>query len=307
MMKQILLGAALIFTLAACSSVSEEAPPSEPDWLGVNSFLYQLQRERPSRIGETSFDLLIVSIGITGNSPDVIPALKHSPGGDKIVLAYMSIGQAEDYRYYWQYEWKENPPSWLDVPDANWTGDYWVRFWEPEWQQIIFGTSESYLDKIIELGFDGVYLDRIDAYEYYQEQGRENADQEMADFVIALAEYAREKHPSFGVFPQNEGQMGLLFPEYLETVTGIGQEDIYYGYERDHEASPAEWTAEQEAILDQWVAAGKLVLTTDYTTKPEQIMDAYGRSLSRGYVPYVADRSLGRLRINEGFEPNKQE
>jgi uncharacterized protein (TIGR01370 family) len=26
------------------------------------------------------------------------------------------------------------------------------------------------LDRIIELGFDGVYLDRVDAYQYYEER-----------------------------------------------------------------------------------------------------------------------------------------
>ena len=63
--------------------------------------------------------------------------------------------------------------------------------------------------------------------------------------------------------------------------------------------------AEQEFILGQWVAAGKLVLAIDYTGRPEQIADAYARSHARGYVPYVTDRSLGRLYINEGFEPEK--
>jgi endo-alpha-1,4-polygalactosaminidase (GH114 family) len=88
-------------------------------------------------------------------------------------------------------------------------------------------------------------------------------------------------------------------------MTGVGVEDLYYGYPVDHQASPPEWTAEREAILDQWVAAGKLVLTIDYTGRPEQIADAYFRAYSHGYVPYVTDRALGRLRINPGFEPDK--
>ena len=40
-------------------------------------------------------------------------------------------------------------------------------------------------------------------------------------------------------------------------------------------------------------------------SKPEQIADAYRRSLDNGFVPYVGDRSLGRLRINPGFEPSR--
>jgi len=275
-----------------------------PDWASVDDFLYQLQRERPEKISETAFDLLVVSIAAAGNSPERIHTLQHSPGGDKLVLCYMSIGQAEDYRFYWQPEWKEEPPSWLDQPDPDWAGDYWVRYWDPAWQQIICGTPESYLDRMIDRGYDGVYLDRVDTYWYYQDQGRETAAQEMVDFVLALADYAREKKPGFGVFPQNAEELGAHFPQYLDAMTGIGVEDLYYGYERDHQASPPEWTAEREAILDRWASAGKLVLTIDYTSVPEQIADAYERSRARGYVPYVADRSLGRLRINPGFEPD---
>ena len=294
-----LLGLILLL-LAACQPAT-----AVPDWLAVDDFLYQLQRARPNRIGETAYDLVVVSISAAGSSPDVIPALKYSAGGDKIVLCYMSIGQAEDYRFYWQREWRQNPPAWLDDSDEVWAGDYWVRYWDPEWQAIIYGASESYLDQIIELGFDGVYLDRVDAYWYYEDRdGRETAAREMADFVIDLAEYARERHPGFGVFPQNAEELGTQFPDYLETVIGVGVEDLYYGYPRDHEPSPADWTAEREAVLDQWVAAGKLVLTIDYTRRPEQIDDAYARAQARGYVPFVTVRSLGQLIINEGHEPD---
>lgn len=299
--KSLLFLTVLVLTLSACSIGVQLV---EPDWLSVNDFVYQLQRPNAQRIGDTAFDLAVVSIAAAGNSPNTIPALKQSPGGDKLVLAYMSIGQAEDYRFYWQPAWRDTPPDWLDESDPDWAGDYWVKYWHPEWQAIIYGAPESYLDQIIELGFDGVYLDRVDAYDYYEQQGRETAAREMANFVIGLAAYARQKNPGFGVFPQNTEELGLMFPDYLDAVTGIGVEDLYYGYPRDHEASPADWTAEREAILDQWVQAEKLVLTIDYTARAEQIADAYRRARARGYVPYVTDRSLGRLRINPGFEPD---
>jgi cysteinyl-tRNA synthetase len=280
-------------------------PVSEPDWLGVKDFLYQLQHADRERIGKTAFDLAVVSIATAGNSPAAIPALKDSPGGPKLILCYMSIGQAEDYRWYWQADWPKNPPEWLDKADTEWAGDYWVKYWDPDWQRIIYGTPESYLDQIIALGFDGVYLDRVDAYEYYQEQGRESAARDMVGFILAFTDYARKIKPGFGVFPQNAEELGIQFPDYLQAMTGIGVEDLYYGYPREHEPSPPDWTAAREAILDQWVAAGKLVLSIDYSGRSEQIADAYSRSLSHGYVEYVTDRALGRLRINPGFEPDK--
>lgn len=291
-----------VLSVAGCSTSAQDAV-SEDAW-DVDSFLYQLQRANATRVGDTAFDLVIASLQIAGNSPETVPALKTSPGGDKTVLAYMSIGQAEDYRFYWQSDWDENPPEWLDEGDANWAGDYWVRYWNPEWQAIIFGSPDAYLDQLIALGFDGVYLDRVDTYQFYEEnEGRASAAAEMVDFILALTEYARDQKPGFGVFPQNSEELGVEFPEYLEQMTGIGVEDLYYGAPADHEASPPAWTSEREAYLAQWAAAGKLVLTTDYTAKPEQISDAYARSIENGFVPYVTDRSLGRIRINPGFEP----
>jgi len=294
-----------IFSISAMITGCSRVASQEPDWDSVQNFLYQLQRADPDRIGETAFNLAVVTLGTTGNSPEVIPALKDSPGGPKIVLCYMSIGQAEDYRFYWDPDWYVNAPEWLNEGDTEWAGDYWVQYWNPEWQRIIYGTPESYLDKIIALGFDGVYLDRVDAYVYYQEHGRKTAASEMVNFILDFTEYARREKPGFGVFPQNAEELGVMFPDYMKAMTGVGVEDLYYGNPRDHEPSPPEWTAEREAILDQWVAAGKLVLTIDYTAKPDQIADAYARALQHSYVPYVTDRSLGRLRINKGFEPEK--
>ncbi len=298
---------AMMFALlagAGCSSSEGDAVPDDA-W-HVDNFLYQLQRANAARVGETAFDLVIASVQIAGSSPETVPALKESPGGEKTVLAYLSIGQAEDYRFYWQPEWKQDPPSWLDEGDADWAGDYWVRYWEPGWRDIIFGSPDAYLDRLIALGFDGIYLDRVDAYQFYEEkEGRTAAAQEMVDFVLALTEYAREQKPGFGVFPQNAEELGPMFGDYLDAMTGIGIEDLYYGGTADHEPTPPSWTAEREADLAVWVDAGKLVLTTDYTSRPEQISDAYRRSIDHGFVPYVTDRSLGRIRINPGFEPNR--
>jgi cysteinyl-tRNA synthetase, unknown class len=291
----------LSLLLQGCGIPSSE----ESAWAGVHDFLYQLQHADPERIGETAFDLAVVTLATAGSSPDVIPALKDSPGGPKIILCYMSIGQSESYRWYWDPAWVKDPPAWLDVPDDTWAGDYWVHYWDPDWQRIIYGNDHSYLDQILALGFDGVYLDRVDAYWYYKDLGRETAAQEMVDFILDFTRYARIKHPGFGIFPQNAEELGILYPDFMEAMTGIGVEDLYYGYPRDHEPSPVEWTAEREAILDQWIAAGKLVLTIDYTARAEQIADAYSSSHARGYIPYVTDRSLGRLRINPGFEPDK--
>ena len=48
-------------------------------------------------------------------------------GGSLLVIAYMSIGEAENYRYYWQEEWEGNPPSWLAEKNPDFPDNYKVR------------------------------------------------------------------------------------------------------------------------------------------------------------------------------------
>jgi cysteinyl-tRNA synthetase len=275
--------------------------------LPINDFLYQLQNIDLQAIGETAYDLIVIDYSLDGTDATAFTAeeiTRLRDGDDKIVLAYMSIGEAEDYRFYWQESWDDDPPRWLDEENPDWEGNYKVRYWDADWQAIIFGSEDSYLDKIIAAGFDGVYLDLVDSYVYYEEQGRESAAQEMVDFVMALADYARAQRPGFLVFPQNAAELADDYPDYVASVDGIGQEDLYHGYPDEGEESPPEFIAKLERNLDLFVEAGKTVLVIGYTTNPQQITDEYQRARQRGYIPYATTRLLDALIVNAGYEPD---
>lgn len=242
-----------------------------------------------------------------------IAALQHSPGGAKRVLASMSIGEAETYRWYWRRAWDANrdglpdrrAPSWLGSSNPHWPDNYKVRFWDPRWQKLMYGTPHSYLDKIIAAGYDGVYLDIVDAYEYWGPGGkgrpvRRAAAQDMVDFVRRLAHYARvvKGKPDFAVFPQNAVHLGK-HSEYLAVVTGIGAEDTWYDGD---ELSP--WTAETVPALRRFMHAGKLVLCTDYCRQRAHIDRFYRKARALGFVPYATVRDLDRLVVNPGHAPD---
>jgi len=287
------------------------ASPPSALW-AANDFLYQLQGLDLAAIGHTAYDLVVMDYSSDGGAAGEftaaqIAALKHSPGGEKIVLAYMSIGEAETYRFYWQDGWAPGNPAWLDAENPDWPGNYKVHYWDPAWQAIVFG----YTERLLEAGFDGAYLDIVDAYEYYADQGRTTAAQEMADLVAAIRAYARARDPDFYVFPQNAAALAVEVageytrePGYLDSVDGIGQEDIYYGYNGDDVMTPPAVTTELEGVLDLFENAGKLVLTVDYATTPAHVDDAYAKSQAKGYVPFVTVRALDQLTINPGHEPD---
>jgi cysteinyl-tRNA synthetase len=147
----------------------------------ARNFLYILDLEAyPNKnaflaaVGNTNFDLVIIDLFFQDTdqftSSEIVSLKTKANGGSRLVIAYMSIGEAENYRYYWQPEWNTNPPSWLAGENPEWQGNFKVRYWDPTWQSIIFGNDSSYVKKILDAGFDGVYLDIIDAYEYFENQ-----------------------------------------------------------------------------------------------------------------------------------------
>ena len=138
----------------------------------INPENYDSKDDFINAITSTNYDLLIMDLffhdGTEFTQSEIIQLKNKANGGTRLLICYMSIGEAEYYRYYWQSEWDSNPPGWLDEENPNWAGNYKVKYWDSEWQAIIFGNENSYSKKILEAGFDGVYLDIIDAFEYYE-------------------------------------------------------------------------------------------------------------------------------------------
>ena len=122
-------------------------------------------------IKNTNYDYIIMDFFFNGEefTATQIEELKQKAnGGKRLLICYMSIGEAENYRYYWQSNWTIGNPSFIVKENPNWQGNYVVKYWDTDWQNIIFGNDSSYLKKILDAGFDGVYLDIIDAFEQFE-------------------------------------------------------------------------------------------------------------------------------------------
>ncbi len=132
---------------------------------------YSTAQEFVDAVAATNYDVIVMDYFYNGQEytdAQIAKLKQKANGGVRMIISYMSIGEAEDYRFYWKSDWKVGNPTWLDKENPNWKGNYKVRYWETDWQNIIFGSNEAYLDKIIAKGFDGTYLDIIDAFEYYE-------------------------------------------------------------------------------------------------------------------------------------------
>ncbi len=140
----------------------------------LNYHNFSSKEQLLNTIRDTDYDVLIIDAFWDTDVPftkSEINSLKNKKnGGKRLVIAYMSIGEAEDYRYYWKEEWEDNPPEWLGERNPEWKDNYAVKYWEDGWKNIIYGSENSYLDKILNAGFDGVFLDKIDKFEYFEDK-----------------------------------------------------------------------------------------------------------------------------------------
>ncbi len=137
----------------------------------LNSNLFATKGDFLTALQNTNYDVYIMDLfyeDIPLTPSDVASLKVKVNGGSRLVISYMSIGEAENYRYYWQAGWGPNNPSWIAAANPDFPDNYKVRYWDPEWQAIIYGNDASYLKKILDAGFDGVYLDIIDAFEYFE-------------------------------------------------------------------------------------------------------------------------------------------
>ena len=122
-------------------------------------------------VKRTNYDVVIVDAYFGSSlltSADVLSLKFKANGARRLVVAYMSIGEAENYRYYWASTWRVGSPSFVGIENPSWKGNFLVRYWDLAWQSIIYGNDASYTKQLLNSGFDGTYLDGIDVFSYFQ-------------------------------------------------------------------------------------------------------------------------------------------
>ncbi|WP_306352166.1 endo alpha-1,4 polygalactosaminidase [Flavobacterium sp. '19STA2R22 D10 B1'] len=137
----------------------------------INTSSYSSKAAFISAVQTTNYDVLIMDLFFNDDaftSTEITALKQKANGGKRLIICYMSIGEAENYRYYWQSSWNTHKPDWIQAENPDWEGNYKVKYWNTEWQGIIYRSNTSYLKKIMDAGYNGVYLDIIDAFEYFE-------------------------------------------------------------------------------------------------------------------------------------------
>jgi cysteinyl-tRNA synthetase len=291
---------------------------------GVETWAYKLQNNTVDLVAGCLADVFVMDPHSDGmqtvfQSADVERMRQRATGAPMKLLAYMSIGEAEENRFYWNPKWirksggKRTPtaqaPKWLIAQNGEgWVDNYKVRYWDPDWQKLIIGEG-MFLDRIAAAGFDGVYLDIIDGFEYFEENhlaGHKAARAEMIAFVRRIAARGRASKPGFLVVPQN-GEQLLEYANYRAAISAIGKEDILFNQKEGVDINERAVAVRQPADAIRYttddlrlaLGDGIPVLSVEYLQDDpgnRRLIPATELEMrGLGYVPYFADRHLKAL------------
>lgn len=319
-------------TMANFEFVEQAAKPGRSrknDLNSIKTWMYQIQgldeEHAVDVLAETEYDLFVIEPGQnfsdwTYDTVSMINDLRYTPYGKRrLILAYIDIGQAEDYRIYWQPDWKAPTESSAGVPDFlvtidpdGWSGNYPVAYWKEEWKKL-WPPSSGIIAELAMLGFDGIYLDWVEAYDDEKViedaiQDKVNPEEEMIQFMEALAAAGDSVTDNFLVFPQNAPYLIDSNPQrYTSVIDGLAVEDTWFHGAGDagwddpdagdlQERHDGEWTTENRLLqYQQYLDRNLPILSVGYCVSQANAEQVYKDAENMGLIPLVTRVSLSKL------------
>ncbi|GLZ80708.1 hypothetical protein Afil01_55150 [Actinorhabdospora filicis] len=312
MRRTLLIGTTLVL-LAGCSAKTPDAeaapPPTTPGGsasqapppvtdagavapaVQPRTWVYQLTGygDGLSAVKSSPAEAAVIDLARDGSTGYWTPA-EIGALAPKTVYSYFSIGSIEKYR-----------PEAGSVKDlelnqwGDWPDEHFVKYWDATWWDRVVRPR---VDQAIASGFTGAYLDVPNAYEEIDlslvpGETRESLGRKMAELIVKISKYAKEKKPGFRILPQNSPEL-REYPGYLDAVDGLGIEELFYL--ATDEKCEEDFCGENLDHVRALKAAWKIILAVDYADDPAHRSDACARAKAEGFAGYVGAVGLDGVR-----------
>ena len=263
------------------------------------------------KLAQSDRDLIVIDASYDGTSrwsKRDVGAIRAGKPGRK-VICYLSVGEAEDYRSYWNASWDAdkdgspdaNAPKFLAAENPDWEGNYKVKYWDQQWQDIILAEVQ----RIIAQGFDGVYLDIIDGFEFYEYDARlddwidnrpnpetgNTYREDMVGWVSRIRKSMVADGTPRWVIPQN-GEALTDLPGYLELIDAIAAEDVFTNGKRPRKKNDIQYRVN---FLKKAAQANKPVYVIEYPQKQAGRTFAIDAAKDVDFSLLLTDRPLKTL------------
>lgn len=158
----------------------------------------------------------------------------------KKVFAYLSLGDAEDYRSYWKPLWNQKKPKWLGNEHPLWKGNFSVQdLLNKEWLEI----TKQQLDNVISVGYDGIVISGL---------GLPDSNK----FLTKIKEYLKSKKSSLKVYVQD-----YIYAD-SKLIDGVVKQGLIYNID----GSSSKATQQELKELLKYKNEKKEILVVEYVT-----------------------------------------
>ncbi len=217
------------------------------------------------------------------------PPLRPLQNRGKILLGYLSVGEAEKYRHDFSTIEEmgallEENPEWPDHFVVDMRNRQWVKY-----------LIEVKIPGILHRGFDGLMLDTIDSALYLWEKDKikyAGMDQAAIDLIGAI----RQHYPDIKIMVNRGFQ---VLPKVAPSIDMVLAESIMVDFKNN--STEAKYFPESvtEGVVSIITGAKKVnndlkVYSLDYwpIADEAEVKNIYMKQRERGYVPYVSTIDL---------------
>lgn len=252
-----------------------------------DSWGYNIVNVNFDMIKKTSYDVVIIDLEKDGKLIDAetIKSLKtRADKPERQIFAYMSLGEAEDYRSYWKKEWKTNPPSWIGKENRIWKGNFEIKnLMQPEWLDI----AKRNIDKAVASGYDGILINGLPT----------TNPKTTVTFMKEIVSYAKALNPSLVIFVQDAEDLATD-SQFVSLVDGVVKQGLVYSKTSDGNKGKLNPEAILKRATDNlkiFTNNKKIVFVVEFVSGPEY-KEAEKQIIANKFIPYSAPLRLDTLR-----------
>lgn len=223
---------------------------------------------------------------------DKHPPLRPLQDRGKILLGYISLGEAENHRRHFK---AVKAQGILGEENQYWKGSYYVDQRDPRWAKRVI---EDLIPKILQKGFDGIFMDTLDNPAHMERTWPDKYGG-MIQAGVNLVKAIRHHYPDIKIM-MNRGYE--LLPQVAGDIDFEMAESLYadYNFEtKTYRNTPHEDYQYQIRLLNKVkkMHPHLQIVSLDYWNPEDAqgIMKIYEIERQNGFVPYVATVELNRI------------
>jgi len=249
--------------------ISRKVTPTVMD--APKSWAYYINNPIIAAIKTSDFDLIVTDTEsrIPFSRNDII----NMKSGGKKIFVYASLGDAENYRSYWNKEWNSKKPSWIGKEHELWKGNFNVtELLHPEWKEI----TKKQLSKMMSLGFDGIVISGL-------------SGKDVVSYLEFVHDFIKDRDSTFRILVQDYVDNSIL--PYID---GVVKQNLVYNYGLDKQSN----TDDMLSKLKEIKKAGKHVFIMSYATGAKWAL-VKEIIKDNGFFGYTGPVKLDVLRIKQ--------